>query len=229
MNPTAKRGRVWRVMASAACLLAALDALGYQNEPSGFRGMPWGTPFAAVQSQMIALQGGKYMKVPENLWFAGVRLERIQYEFYDGRFDRVSLVAQRGFLQGTRLLAALKARFGEPSIVGPAGLTRVFWLGATTRIGFSCGSDQQCVALIVQHPADNAAIPQKPLADVATERYGQCLSHCTSMYIICNMGSRETHGEWVPPALRCDDNLALCKSDCKGELHRREQEVSRTR
>ena len=225
-----RAGKVRRfrsVLATAAFLLAALDTLANENEPSGFRGMPWGTPLAAVQSQMTLLKPGKYVKIAESLSFAGVQLQQIQYEFKDGRFEGVELYARPGLGEGTRLRVALQAQFGKPSIVKDELTT--FWVGDTSRVGWFCAREGQCVAFIIPQPSNNTAVGKKSQEDLLMARYHECRTHCTSMYIICNTGSRESYGTWVPPALRCDDNLAICESDCDGELHRRQYEISRAR
>jgi hypothetical protein len=215
------------VLATTACLLAALDASAYQNEPTGFRGMPWGTPLAAVQFQFVLLKSGKYAKVQENLSFGEVHLQRIEYGFEDGRFDAVELYPERGLLEGARLLADLKAKFGKPSMVLDDGSS--FWVGNTINIAWSC-ANAQCWALIGrQHASDSANTPKKSDEGLAMVSWQSCQHHCTTMHIICKMGTTETYGGYVPPSERCDDNLAMCKSDCDGELHRRQYENRRVK
>jgi hypothetical protein len=47
--------RFGSVIGTALGLLVAHDTLAYDNVAGGFRDMPWGTPLAAVQSQMRAV------------------------------------------------------------------------------------------------------------------------------------------------------------------------------
>jgi hypothetical protein len=44
--------RKFLVAVAVSIALLPTITFAFQNEPSGFRGIAWGTPFAAVQAQM---------------------------------------------------------------------------------------------------------------------------------------------------------------------------------
>ena len=74
-------------LAAAVWVLLPTGAIAFQNEPTGFRGIAWGTPLSAVQSQMRPLgatpagQDQAYVRIRDNMTIGGAMLEKILYKF----------------------------------------------------------------------------------------------------------------------------------------------------
>jgi hypothetical protein len=133
------RFRVLAVLVIAACALA-LAARAFQNEPTGFRGIAWGTP----QDQVIAKVDPVFNRAVDpgmveyrsrhDLTANGIPLNYNFYQFYKGRFAAGIMEASAAHCGS--MLQTLTARFGEPT--DKAGRERYLWNGTTTAIVYIC-------------------------------------------------------------------------------------------
>jgi hypothetical protein len=124
---------VWLLLPSAA--------FAFQNEPTGFRGISWGTPLSAVQSQMIPDRtppGELYKRVDDKLTIRDAALMDISYEFHNGRFSQVIIFSQEGLINEKAMIAAFLDQFGS---VPEAHEGLYVWSGSTTEIFLNCGQE----------------------------------------------------------------------------------------
>jgi hypothetical protein len=157
-------------VAAALWTLLPTVAFTFQNEPTGFRGIPWGTPLSAVQSQMRPLgatpagQDQGYIRAGDSLTIGGAALEKILYKFHDGGFSEAFIVAQRGSSNAAAMIAAFRAQFGEGR--RPHRSTDDYiWQGAASIIFLTCHSGRhaclafmQSTAAFAQQNAEKAAV-----------------------------------------------------------------------
>jgi hypothetical protein len=156
------------VAASLSGLLPAA-AVAFQNEPTGFRGIAWGTPLAAVQSQMRpfgatpAGQDQAYVRIGDNMTIGGAALEKILYKFHNGGFSEAFIVTRKGPGNATAIIAAFRAQFGEGRRPQRSAEDYI-WQGATGTIFLTCHSGShpclaflQSTAAIAQQNAEKAA------------------------------------------------------------------------
>jgi hypothetical protein len=157
------------VAAGLSVLLPTVTA-AFQNEPGGFRGIAWGTPLAAVQSQMRpfgatpAGQDQAYVRTGDSMMIGGAALEKILYKFHNGVFSEAFIVTQRGPSNAAALIAALRAQFGEGKRPHRSSDDYI-WEGATSTIFLTCHSGThpclafvQSTAALAQQDAEKAAV-----------------------------------------------------------------------
>jgi hypothetical protein len=125
----------------AALLGLAPAARAFQNEPTGFRGVAWGTPVGAAHGTLLFDHriGDRlsYRRSFETLSVDGLPLDALYFDFYQGRFEEAVLVARR-HLAGA-LLQTLTARYGPPA--QPPGRRNQFvWLGHTGTVLLRCST-----------------------------------------------------------------------------------------
>jgi hypothetical protein len=91
----------------------------FQNEPTGFRGIEWGTPLSAVQTEMIPYGdpppgGGQvYERKNEKMTLGGATLAHVFYRFYEGGFSGADLFSVERADQPAAMIAAFRAEYGE--------------------------------------------------------------------------------------------------------------------
>src|SRR5215470_18046663 len=106
-------------LAAAVWVLLPTGAVAFQNEPTGFRGIAWGTPLSSVQNQLrpvgatLAGQDQAYVRIRDNMTIGGAMLEKILYKFHDGVFSEAFIVSQKGPSNTGAMIAAFTAQFGE--------------------------------------------------------------------------------------------------------------------
>jgi hypothetical protein len=129
------------ILLALAVAMAAPGARGaYPNEPTGFRGIPWGTPVAEVRARVPIWfnrdVGGGLVEYRSrgDLGMNGIPLIYNFYQFYRGQFAAGIMAARAR--ERDRMLAMLRARFGPPQ--GRHGRRGYYWLGAVTVIAFQC-------------------------------------------------------------------------------------------
>jgi hypothetical protein len=132
-------------MSKAACFIIPLFIglwLGspqageaFQNEPTGFRGLTWETPFEAVQGlrlvderQVNGQRISVYTRESDQLVFGGTKIDRIRYVFLQGRFFLVHVVATDSRSKYKTIRKTLYDRFGQPSAAFPRR-DRYYWEG----------------------------------------------------------------------------------------------------
>jgi hypothetical protein len=203
------------IVALGLWLSWSASAVAFQNEPTGFHGILWGTQFTAVQGQMkpSGYADGSYARVADDLTFGNMRLARINYFFRDGAFDGVVLVAKPNRLDGLLLLDTLRSSFGQAT----EGKDDVYiWIGSQSAIFVKC-KRQECWAYISRAAANPGSQQQ---SDPVMAQYHQCMTHCTNMYITCNMGRSDVGEMSKPPSLRCDNQKSACYADCNAEFRK---------
>jgi hypothetical protein len=102
----------------------------FQNEPSDFRGIPWGT-FIEDLVDMAYLAGigevKSYKRENDSMVFGSARLSSVSYIFYRGRFCAVHLGFQ-GVSTFERIKKGLLKTYGKPYRPGEE-MERYFWQG----------------------------------------------------------------------------------------------------
>lgn len=112
--------------------------IAFKNEPEGFRHIKWGTNINSLKNFIFQYSKDKndaikvYVMDKDIMSFGGAELDRIEYEFYNGRFVSVSLKVKdlcnfiilkrfcfRKFGMGTELIKGLEQYFwvGNKSII----------------------------------------------------------------------------------------------------------------
>jgi hypothetical protein len=230
-----------------ALLAFSTSSLPYQNEPTGFHGMAWGTPLSAVQTELrqsgVTKYGLQFVKPYDDMHFGIVPLAAIFYYFRNGVLETVGMRSLGGPGASSVIVESLELTFGPPTIQATPNL--MFWKGDSSIIVLSCdtASDGFCNIVISSSstaPKDTAPIPnveaspqsstaqnntnQEPSIQQdqrrsdATQAYKQCMNHCTTMVIICNTGSEESI--YTASADRCDTKFHNCEADCAAILKR---------
>jgi hypothetical protein len=146
------------VLLAIGAIVSNLHA--FENEPSGFRDIAWGTMIdgdrayraigeeeadIVIAIQQLALMANAYVKVDETLNIGNTRVERIIYYAYDGELVEVE-ARGRGIKSFTSLRDEFFKRYGNPdatilpetnSPIGVRGLEAYEWHGKTTTIELS--------------------------------------------------------------------------------------------
>jgi hypothetical protein len=91
----------------------------FPNEPTGFRGIAWGTPFSAVKGQMTQFSeppsglGPVYERTGESVTLGGATLKHVLYSFHNGDFSKAYLFSIARPDQTAAIISAFKAQYGE--------------------------------------------------------------------------------------------------------------------
>lgn len=141
----------------------------FPNQPTGFRGIEWGTPFSAVQSEMIPFGepppgvGQAYERKGDTMTLGGATLSHILYSFYDGRFSKAYLISTERPDQPAAMIAAFTARYGEGDKPNQF-MDDYLWNGDIgsaylhcSSITYECSGFIASTAAIQQEKADKAA------------------------------------------------------------------------
>ncbi len=119
----------------AATLLVSGPAAAFKNEPTGFRGLKWGTPLAAIKGLIPwprPCNGFKCFLAPEMKKTIGpIKLMPVILCFWKGKLARVMLIALD---QKSDMLPILEKRFGPPKNKVLANKTIYFWKGDISSI-----------------------------------------------------------------------------------------------
>ena len=158
--------RISFAFAAGFWVLLPTVTAAFQNEPTGFRGIAWGTPLAAVQSQMRPVgatpagQDQAYVRGGDSMTIGGAALEHILYKFHNGVFSEAFIVTQKG--PGNA--AAFRAQFGEGQRPHRSADDYI-WQGATSTIFLTCHSGPHpCLGFVqsttglAQQNAERAAV-----------------------------------------------------------------------
>jgi hypothetical protein len=130
--------------------------------PDGFRGMTWGTPFAAASNQMTAVpdQGPEiYRRTDDKLAFGDAPLKQLLYEFYHGAFSFAYYRASPN--THDQMVANFKAQFG-PCYHKLQYEEAYLWQGSVGDVSLLCNAIE-CMGFIKssaidkQKEADRAA------------------------------------------------------------------------
>jgi hypothetical protein len=142
------------VVAAGLSLLLPTVTSAFQNEPTGFRGITWGTPLSAVQSQMRPVTGTPagqdqaYVRTGDSMTIGGAALAKILYKFHNGGFSEAFIVAQKGPSNASAMIAAFRAQFGEGRQPHRSAEDYI-WQGATSIIFLTCHNGRHaCLAFL---------------------------------------------------------------------------------
>ena len=137
--------RLMAVPAAAAVVISVWGAAGaetFWNEPNGFGGIAWGTPFSAVQDQMIPMPGEGldatqlFHRKGDKAKVGGVSLQDVAYVFDNGIFLGV-VVTTKGLANRRAIISAFRAEFGEGR-QPIESMDDYYWWGNTTSANLSC-------------------------------------------------------------------------------------------
>jgi hypothetical protein len=128
-----------RNIALVVPLLLTAQALAFNNEPTGFRGIEWGTDFSKVAGQFERAPGpgtDNYRRKNEKPAFGAASLQSLTYSFYRGKFAGVVM---RGSMKesGRAMMDALRSQYGDGS-QPDASAQQYFWSGETGSIVLDC-------------------------------------------------------------------------------------------
>ncbi len=112
------------------------------NDPTGFRGIAWGTHIDSVKDQMVFIEHlnnsdiNHYYRKNDSLQIGSVTFDKITYSFSSDKLSGVSLDFSDDNAESFRyLLKLLQERFGDnPEIY--EGLAHFSWYGENTKITF---------------------------------------------------------------------------------------------
>lgn len=142
---------MFRQIIAAAALLNAIDAGAFQNEPDGFRGIPWGTPIENHMAEMQRIDAKDHLILYERnndqMTIGGAELEKLRYIFYKGVFYSVMIDAS-GISNRIKLTDAFQSQFGA-GVKPNRYLNQFHWIGSKARISLNCTMAEKCTGLIV--------------------------------------------------------------------------------
>ena len=115
-------------------------SLAFQNEPDGFRDLPWGADFASLEG-MTAVEArngdGRTVyatRAGDTLRHMGTEVESILYRFYGGKLSAVT-IAFTGKERYKAIAARLLSAHGRATRTSHS----ITWTGETTRISLRQG------------------------------------------------------------------------------------------
>jgi hypothetical protein len=137
-------GRALVLVVSLAMGMSATAAM--QNEPTDFRGIPWGATLSEYQRDLILLTGDEqlahYRRASDPPSFANVEVRRISYRFYKSRFSGGAVLLV-GASNLKSMLAYLTQYYGPPESVNDRH--RVYtWSGNRVGVTVSCDITISC-------------------------------------------------------------------------------------
>jgi hypothetical protein len=122
----------------ALIILFSAGAFAFQNEPDGYNGIVWGTDISALKGMKVAgVRPGSpdtkiYKRDGERLRFGKVELKSVEYQFFKGKFQAVTLKV-KDLAHYVALKREAFKRFGEGRDLSPLA-ERYFWDGPTSRV-----------------------------------------------------------------------------------------------
>ena len=120
-------------------LIAAGAALGATKPlPGGFRDLKWRShvaPGMKLVKEQSAGDNAAYTRPADSKKMNGAALERITYGYFKGQLCSVTIQTDAG--QGAKLLAALRAEWGEPE---PAAANVFVWKSESETLAFFRGT-----------------------------------------------------------------------------------------
>jgi hypothetical protein len=133
-------------------VLAAGQAEAFKNEPTGFRGIKWGTEYRSVADQFDRqVAPDMYRRKNDKLAMGEAALESLRYSFYKGQFAAV-LMQARLKENGRPLMDALRAEYGEGRQPDRSAL-EYFWNGEAATIVLDCDAARDLCNLAIYSTA----------------------------------------------------------------------------
>jgi hypothetical protein len=138
-------------------MVCAAPAVAFQNEPTGFRGLAWGTDITTVQTTMRLVEDDGatkyYLRSGDAQTMGGAKLKDLSYGFYKGKLKNVIL--QSAEYSDQALIDAFVAQFGEGSQPNQFMRDRI-WRGVTATAGVDCNEIVHTCAGILTSTAMDA-------------------------------------------------------------------------
>lgn len=135
------------------CLIALLtsNAMAFDNEPEGFRGIKWFDKFSQHKSKFIFLAKNDtdyfYSRKNEKLEIGVAKLDAVTYVFNSRGFKSV-MISFHGEKNKTSLLSALFKRYGE-GVKPNRYMDRYYWYGPNSTLIFDCDAiGTNCTAVL---------------------------------------------------------------------------------
>jgi len=132
--------KTFHAAVGVAAVLVSSVVFAFENEPDGFRGIKWGTPFATNASEMTnvaKVHGGHtvYHRKRDKMQIGGAELNSIGYGYFEGRF--YTALIKTDVVQKRALKMAFTSQFGKPEQKNEY-IEKYHWAGKKTFIQFSC-------------------------------------------------------------------------------------------
>ena len=131
----------------ALLLLVPATAFSFQNEPSGFRNIPWSSPINKIAGLRPAGEPSdtvkRYMKMDETLIHAGMELNDVLYVAEGDKFVGAELTYNCA--QYARMAEGLNVRYGAPATPAAAGKP-LMWQGKITTVTLGALPGKQTAA-----------------------------------------------------------------------------------
>jgi hypothetical protein len=210
---------------SLLTLSLPISSSAYQNEPTGWQGISWGTPFFAVQQELRAslvvptTNGRTFFERPgKDFSVFGMHAD-VLYGFSNGVFDAVIMTVPANPVTAIKLERSLVLANGQSTRTtrDEPGLKEMEWTGSSNYMRLKCEWTTSLCSIAIQH-VGTLPNPRNTADSVAIQAYKQCMSHCTNMGIICNMGSDES--AYTLSFQRCDTRRHICSDECDATLKR---------
>lgn len=138
-----------RILLIGALLLLGPTASAFQNEPDGFHGIKWGTPFSANAREMTLKEKVKdetyYTRRSDQLSLAGAKVSEIAYGYWNDRLTGV-IVEVSGAENKSALIDAFRRQYG-PGTQPKEFVDEYRWRGDITNINLNC-TRMHCFAFL---------------------------------------------------------------------------------
>jgi hypothetical protein len=162
------------VLAASLMLAAAPAAHAFQNEPTGFRGISWGTPLSSVPGMTpVASDGsaGFYQRDGDAMMIGAAHLKDINYRFYRRQFAGVLLRTPESSADEDAIIAAFSAQFGQGNRPNQF-MKQYLWNGSVATVFLDCNViTHACTGAMLSNElkkledADKAAVARKGAKD----------------------------------------------------------------
>ena len=159
--------RVLFSFAMAWVLMHSTAAHTMEQEPSDFRGVPWGAEFEQYRGEMTVLRDEGdivyYRRAGDTMKLSQVDALKVAYRFYKNRFS-TGVIQTYGGANQKSLLETLKGMHGEASRPRKR-IHQYFWDGEVAYLVLTCEVTSYCVVeyaskpMIQEEQADTGVIP----------------------------------------------------------------------
>lgn len=160
----------------AIALGATATAHAFPNQPTGFRGIEWGTPFEAVAEQFTVASGQRddvkfYTRKDDKLAIGAAELKYINYVFYKGQFQGAMIRTADGVAHQYALREAFRAQFGDGHKPNRY-MDKFHWFGGATNVTLDCyqPATNHCIAYIRSKAITDLEIADKKAAAHAAKK-----------------------------------------------------------
>ncbi|MFA5156036.1 MAG: hypothetical protein WC532_01420 [Candidatus Omnitrophota bacterium] len=150
-----------RILTISFILLSVLiftqDIFAYQNEPSGFGGIAWGTDINNLEGLRQVRRDASflvYVKENDDLDFEGILAEKIEYHFLNDKFESAWIYFTVD--KTAEIKRKLVERYGDPNTAGWDNIKNdlLWWQGEFTGINLLGGS-YECIIMFKDFHKDS--------------------------------------------------------------------------